>query len=142
MVVPVSHQKGRNARREITNCCRSACSRCNKAQENCRPNSDRERSECPNAGRMTVRLNECVNSANDCIDGNNKPQKYQADAWPPLWEAGNEPLQRIPPRGTDTPQKEASFFRRGLDPQIECFLCTTCRFFGYSEVTSTKKVRA
>jgi hypothetical protein len=88
MVVPVSHRKGRNARREITYCCRGACSWCNKARQNCRPDSDRERSECPNAGRVTVRLNEGVNSANDCIDGNNKPQKYEADAWPPLWEAG------------------------------------------------------
>lgn len=112
MVVPVSHQRRRNARREITNCCRSACSRCNKAHENCRPNSDRQRSECPDAGRVTVWLKEYVNSADDCIDGNNKPQKYEADAWPTLWEVGKEPLQRIPPRGTITPQKEASFFRR------------------------------
>src|SRR5580692_4961239 len=113
MVVPGSHQKRRNARCEITNCCRSACKRCNKAHENCRPYCDREQAECPIAGPVTVRLNECLNCANDCIDGNNKPQKYEAYAWPPLWEAGKEPLQRIPPRGADMPQKEASFFRRG-----------------------------
>ena len=43
----------------------------------------------------------------------------------------------MPPPGTKTPQNEASLLRRGMNPQIECFfafLCTTCGFFGYSEM--------
>jgi hypothetical protein len=40
----------------------------------------------------------------------------------------------MPPRCTKTSQQEASFLRHGLDPQIECFFCTTCRFFGCSGV--------
>jgi hypothetical protein len=55
---------------------------------------------------MTVSSTEGANSANDCIDGNGKPQEYQADAWPTLREAGKEPLQPMPPGDTKTPQRE------------------------------------
>jgi hypothetical protein len=83
---------------------------------------------------MTPGSNERADAATHCVECNSKSQEDQAGTWPSLREAGKEPLQPMPPRGTKTSQKEASFLRRGLDPQIECFLCTTCRFFGYSRV--------
>ena len=100
-------QKRRNARHEITNGCRGACCRCEKADNNRRPESNCERSDCPNAHRVIVGSYERFNSANDCIDGNSQPQKDEADAWPTLREAGKEPLQPMPPRGTKKPQRES-----------------------------------
>jgi hypothetical protein len=74
---------------------------------------------------VIVRSIEHVNSANDCIDSDRKPQKDEANAWPTLREAGKESLQQMPPRGTKRANKEINFFRRKLDPQIECFSGTT-----------------
>jgi hypothetical protein len=37
----------------------------------------------------------------------------------------------MPPRRHKDVPEIASFLHRGLDPQIERFFCTTCRFFGY-----------
>ena len=135
VVVSFGPQKRRDARHEITNGCRDACCRCEKADNNRRPESNCERSDCPNAHRVTLGSYERFNSVNDCIDGNSQPQKDEADAWPTLREAGKKPLQPMPPRGTKkAPKREPTFFRRGVDPQIECFFCTTRRIFGYSGV--------
>jgi hypothetical protein len=78
---------------------------------------------------VTTGSNERVNSVNNCIDSDSKPQKNKADAWPTLGKAGKEPLQRVPPRAAKCASKKASFFRYELDPQIGCFLGTTCRLF-------------
>jgi hypothetical protein len=107
VVVSFGPQKRRDARHEITNGCRGACCRCEKADNNRRPESNCERSDCPNAHRVIVGSYERFNSANDCIDGNSQPQKDEADAWPTLREAGKEPLQPMPPRGTKKPQRES-----------------------------------
>jgi len=48
---------------------------------------------------------ERVNAANDCIDGNRKPQNDEADAWPTLREAGKELLQPVPPQAQICPEK-------------------------------------
>ena len=105
--VSFAPQKWRDARYEITNGCRGACCRCEKADNNRRPESNCERSDCPNAHRVIVGSYERFNSANDCIDGNSQPQKDEADAWPTLREAGKKPLQPMPPRGTKKPQRES-----------------------------------
>src|ERR1700733_15947974 len=129
MVVRSSHQKRRNARPKITNCCHSGCSRSKKADENRRSNSDCERSNCPNANRVAVGSIERVNPANDCIDGNRKTQKDEADAWPTLREAGKEPLQRVPPRAQNVPANRLASFAANWPPPIECFSATSRRFF-------------
>jgi hypothetical protein len=54
---------------------------------------------------VTAGSNERVDTANDCIDSNSKPQKDEADAWPTLREAGKEPLQRMPPPAQNLPAK-------------------------------------
>ena len=105
--VSFAPQKWRDARYEITNGCRGACCRCEKADNNRRPESNCERSDCPNAQRVMVGSYERFHSANDCIDGNSQPQKDKADTWPTLREAGKKPLQPMPPRGTEKPQRES-----------------------------------
>jgi hypothetical protein len=107
VVASFGPQKRRDARHEITNGCRDACCRCEKADNNRRPKSNGERSDCPNAHRVIVGSHERFNSANDCIDGNSQPQKDEADAWPTLREAGEKPLQPMPPPGTKKPQRES-----------------------------------
>jgi len=74
--------------------------------------------------------NERVDCANNCIDSNSKPQKDEADAWPTLREAGKEPLQPVPPQTQRCARKKANFFRCELDPQNECFFCTTWKLQG------------
>jgi hypothetical protein len=106
VVVSFGPQKRRDARHEKTNGCRGACCRCEEADNNRRPESNGEQSNCPNARRVMVRSYERFHSANDCIDGNRQPQKDEADAWPTLREAGKKPLQPMPPRGTKKPQAE------------------------------------
>jgi hypothetical protein len=105
--VSFARQKWRDARYEITNGCRGACCRCEKADNNRRPESNCERSDCPNAHRVMVGSYERFHSAKDCIDGNSQPQKDKADTWPTLREAGKKPLQPMPPRGTEKPQRES-----------------------------------
>ena len=107
VVVSFGPQKRRDARHEKTNGCRGAYCRCEKADNNRRPESNCERSDGPNAHRVIVGSYERFNSANDCIDGNSQPQKDEADAWPTLREAGKKPLQPMPPRGTKKPQRES-----------------------------------
>ena len=107
VAVSFGPEKRRDARHEITNGCRGACCRCEKADNNRRPESNCERSGCPNAHRVMVGSYERFNSANDCIDGHSQPQKNEADAWPTLREAGKKPLQPMPPRGTKKPQRES-----------------------------------
>jgi hypothetical protein len=129
VVVRSSHQKRRNARPEITNCCHRGCSRCKKADENRRSNSDCERSSCPTADRLAGGSIERVNTANDCIDGNGKPQKDEADAWPTLREAGKESLQRMPPRGTRRASKRLACSAAKWTPRSSAFSRTSRRFF-------------
>jgi hypothetical protein len=74
---------------------------------------------------MTAGSNERVNCTNECIDGNSKPEKDEADTWRTLREAGKESLQPVPPKAQRRARKKASFFRCELDPQNECFFCTT-----------------
>jgi hypothetical protein len=107
VVVSFGPQKRRDARHEITNRCRGARCRCEKADNNRRPESNCERSDYPNAHRVMVGSYERLHSANDCIDGNSQPQKDEADAWPTLREAGKKPLQPMPPRGIKKPQRES-----------------------------------
>ena len=71
---------------------------------------------------MTVGSNERVNSANDCIDSNSKPQKDEADAWPTLREAGKEPLQRMPPLGTKRASNRLASFAANWTPRSGAFL--------------------
>jgi hypothetical protein len=107
VVVSFSPQKRRDARHEVTNGCRGACRRGEKANNNRRPEGNCKRSHCPNAHCVLVGAYERFDSANDCIDGNTQPQKNEADAWPTLREAGKKPLQPTPPRGTEKPQRES-----------------------------------
>jgi hypothetical protein len=107
VVVSFSPQKRRDARHEKNNGCRGACCRGEKADNNRRPESNGEQSNCPNAHRVMVGSYERFHSANDCIDGNRQPQKDEADACPTLREAGKKPLQPMPPRGTKKPQRES-----------------------------------
>ena len=88
VVVSFGPQKRRDARHKKTDGCRGACCRCEKADNNRRPESNGERSGYPNAHRVMVGSNQRFHSANDCIDGNRQPQKDEADAWPTLREAG------------------------------------------------------
>jgi hypothetical protein len=135
VVVSFGPQKRRDARHEITNGCRGACCRCEKADNNRRPESNCERSDCPNAHRVIVGSYERFNSANDCIDGNSQPQKDEADAWPTLREAGKEPLQPMPPRGTKKPQRESlPSFVAEWTPRSSAFSVPPCRIFRYSGV--------
>jgi len=129
VIVCSSHQKRRNARLEITNCRHGGCSRCKKADEDRRSNSDCERSNCPTANRVTVGSIERGNSENDCIDGNRKPQKDEADTWPTLREAGKESLQRMPPRGTKRASKRLASFAPNWTPRSSAFLGLLARFF-------------
>jgi hypothetical protein len=119
VVVSFGPQKRRDARHQITNGCRGGCCGGEKANHNRRPESNGERSGCPNAHRVIVGSCERFHSENDCIDGNSQPQKDEADAWPTLREAGKKPLQPMPPRGTKKPpEREPTVFRRGVDPHI------------------------
>src|ERR1700677_4318064 len=107
VVVSFGPQERRDARHEKANGYRGACCRREKADNNRRPESNGEQSNCPNAHRVMVGSYERFHSANDCIDGNRQPQKDEADAWPTLREAGKKPLQPMPPRGTKKPQRES-----------------------------------
>ena len=71
---------------------------------------------------MAVGSIERVNPANDCIDGNRKPQNDEADAWPTLREAGKESWQRMPPRGTNVPAKRLASFAPNWTPRSSAFL--------------------
>ena len=135
VVVSFGPQKRRDARHEKTNGCRGACCRCEKADNNRRPESNGEQSDCPNAHRVMVGSYERFHSANDCIDGNRQPQKDEADAWPTLREAGKKPLQPMPPRGTKKPQRESlPSFVAEWTPISSAFSVPPCRIFGYSGV--------
>jgi hypothetical protein len=103
VVVSFDPQKWRGAYHEVTNGCRGACRRCEKADSNRCPESNCERSDRPDAHRVLVGSYERFNSANDRIGGDSEPQKDEADAWPTLGEAGKKPLQPTPPRGTKRP---------------------------------------
>jgi hypothetical protein len=107
VVVSFGPQKRRDARHEITNGSRSACCRCEKADNNRRPESNCERSDCPNAHRVMLGSYKRFNSVNDCIDRNSQPQKDEANAWPTLRETGKKSLQPMPPRGNKKPQRES-----------------------------------
>src|ERR1700744_2233530 len=54
VVVSFGPQTRRNARHEKTNGCRGACCRCEKPNNNRRPESNGERSDYPNAHRVMV----------------------------------------------------------------------------------------
>jgi hypothetical protein len=71
---------------------------------------------------MAVGSIERVNSVNDCIDGNRKTQKNEANAWPTLREAGKESLQRMPPRGTKRASKRLASFAANWTPRSSAFL--------------------
>jgi hypothetical protein len=107
VVVSFGPQKRRDARHEITDGCRGACRRCEKADNNRCPDSNCEQSNCPNAHRVMVGSHERFHSANDCIDGNSQPQKDEADAWPTLREAGKKPLQRCLLGAVRSPRERA-----------------------------------
>lgn len=135
VVVSFGLQKRRDARHEITNGCRGACCGCEKADNNRRPESNCERSDCPNTHRVFVRSCERFNSANDCIDGNSQPQKDEADAWPTLREAGKKPLQPMPPPGTKNPQRESlPFFVAEWTPRSSAFSVPPAESSEYSGV--------
>ena len=59
---------------------------------------------------MIAGSNEQVNSANDCIESQGKPQKNEADTWPPLWKAGKKSLQRLPPEVQNVPVRRLASF--------------------------------
>jgi hypothetical protein len=124
VVVSFGPQKRRDARHEITNGCRGACCRCEKADNNRRPESNCERSDCPNARRVMVGSYQRFHSPNDCIDSNSQPQKDEADACPTLGEAGKKPLQPMPPRGTKKRPRERAYLlsSRSGPPDLVLFL--------------------
>ena len=69
VVVAFGPEKRREAGHEITNGCRRASRMCEKADNNRCPESNCERSDCPNAHRVIVGSYEHSDSANDRIDG-------------------------------------------------------------------------
>ena len=70
---------------------------------------------------MTVGSNERVNCADDCIDSYSEPQKDEADARPTLWEAGKEPLQRVPPQAQRRAKKRLASFAVNWTPRKSAF---------------------
>jgi hypothetical protein len=78
---------------------------------------------------VTVGSNQRVNSANDCIDGNSKPQKDEADTWPTLREAGKEPLQRMPPPGTKRASKRLAPLATNWTPGSGAFFVLLAESF-------------